>query len=259
MTMRVVDGRHGRFICQDNDQYVGRSLVEYGEYSDAELTLLFPYLEPGAIVVEAGANIGAHTVAIAKRVGPAGRVYAFEPQRLVYQILCGNLALNAIENVYALAVALGDRTGQVRIPAIHYGEDANFGGVELGGEAGEAVAMGTVDALRLERLDLLKADVEGTEELVLRGAEATLKATRPVLYLENDRRVKSPTLLAYLFSLGYEAWWHLPRLFNPDNHARNGANVFGDILSVNILALRRGHPRPPAALPKVATAAEWPL
>lgn len=259
MTMHVVDGRHGRFICQDNDQYVGRSLVAYGEYSDEELAVLRPYLKPGDIVVEAGSNIGAHTVPIAQWVGPAGRVYAFEPQRLIHQMLCGNLALNAIENVYALAVALGDRAGQVRIPVTHYGEDANYGGVELGGEGGDAVAMGTIDALRLDRLDLLKADVEGTEELVVRGAEATLGRTRAVLYLENDRREKSPALLAYLFALGYEAWWHLPRLFNPDNHARKGENVFGNILSVNILGLHREHARPSTALHKVTAATEWPL
>ncbi len=259
MSVCVVDGRHGRFLCQDNDQYVGRSLVVYGEYSDGELTLLRPYLKPGGVVVEAGSNIGAHTVPIAQWVAPEGRVYAFEPQRLVHQMLCGNLAINAIENVFALWVALGDRSGQVRVPAIRYGEDANYGGVELGGEEGDAVAIGTVDALRLDRLDLLKADVEGTEELVLRGAEATIGRTRPVLYLENDRREKSPALLAYLFALGYEAWWHLPPLFNPDNHARKDENVFGGIVSVNILGLQRSHPRPPAALRKVAQASDWPL
>jgi FkbM family methyltransferase len=259
MTMRVIEGRHGRFICQDNDQYVGRSLVEYGEYSESEWALIDRVLKPGDIAVEAGANIGALTVPIAQRVGREGRVYAFEPQRLVYQMLCGNLALNAIENVFALAVAVGDRAGQVRMPTIHYGEDHNYGGVSLGNEQGEAVAMGTVDALGLDRLDLLKADVEGAELLVLRGAEATIRKYWPVLYLEDDRREQSPALLGYIRSLGYDIWWHTPPLFNPANHHGNPNNVFGTIVSVNILCQHPARAAPAPELNKVEELDEWPL
>jgi len=262
MAMQVVKGRHGSFICQDNDHYVGRSLVAYGEYSEIEWALLRQLIGPGDVVVDAGANLGAHTVPIARRVGPEGRVYAFEPQRLVYQMLCGNLALNAIENVYALAVALGDRAGQVRMPRISYGGDANFGGVGLSNDTGEAVAMGTIDALRLERLDLVKADVEGAEALLVKGAEATLGRSHAPLYLENDRREQSPALLATLFALGYDAWWHLPRLFSPENYFGNAENLFAGIVSVNILCRHRARPGADpgsADLKKVAALDEWPL
>lgn len=260
MTMRVIESRHGSFIVQDNDHYVGRSLALYGEYSEGEWALLRQLVKPGDIVIEAGANIGGHTVPLAKQVGDQGRVYAFEPQRLIHHMLAGNLALNGIENTFALAVALGDRAGQVRIPLLHYGADENFGGVSVSGEAGEPVAMGTIDALRLDRLDLLKADVEGAELLVLKGAEATLRKTWPVLYIENDRRDQSPALLAHLASLGYETWWHLPPLFNPDNHARKAENVFGVIRSVNVLGLHRSrrHEAPSGVeLVKVANAEDW--
>ncbi len=242
MTMRVIDSRHGPLIVQDNDQYVGRSLALYGEYSEGEWTVLRQLVQPGDTVIEAGANIGGHTVPLAKRVGPTGRIYAFEPQRLIHHMLCGNLALNEIENTFALAVALGEQAGQVRMPLLHYGADENYGGVSVGSDAGEAVAMGTVDALRLDRLDLLKADVEGAELLALRGAEATLKRHWPALYIENDRRAQSPALLGYLAGLGYDIWWHLPPLFNPDNHFSKTENVFGVILSVNILCLHKSRP-----------------
>ena len=259
MAMRVIEGRHGRFLCQDNDRYVGRSLAAYGEYSEAEVALLARFLAPGGVVVEAGANVGAHTVPLARLVGREGKVFAFEPQRLVFQMLCGNLALNEIENAYAFAMGLADRPGQARVPVIGYGAEANYGGVELGNEEGEAVSIGTVDLLRLDRLDLLKADVEGTEELVLRGAEATIRQARPVLYLENDRREKSPALLAYLQSLGYRAWWHVPRLFSPDNYLRNEQDLFGTIASVNILCRHAVDAHPVPDLQPVAAPDEWPL
>lgn len=245
MTMRVIESRHGSFIVQDNDQYVGRSLAVYGEYSEGEWALLCQMVRPGDTIIEAGANIGGLTVPLAKAVGAMGLVYAFEPQRLIHHMLCGNLALNAIENTHAFAIALGDRTGQVRMPLIHYGADENYGGVSIGNEGEEAVMMGTVDALRLDRLDLLKADVEGAELLVLKGAEATIKRTKPALYLENDRRELSPTLLAYLLGLDYELWWHLPPLFNPENYAGHAENVFGNIRSVNILGLHKDARRAP--------------
>jgi FkbM family methyltransferase len=211
------------------------------------------------VVVEAGANIGAHTVPFAKLVGTEGRIYAFEPQRLVHQTLCGNLALNELENVYALAVAAGDRAGQVRMPVIRYGADANYGGQSLANEEGEAVAMGTVDALRLERLDLLKADVEGTEELVIKGAEITLRKSRPTLYLENDRIERSESLLTRLAALGYEMWWHLPALFEPHNFRGNANNVFGAIVSLNILAQHPTRELPVPNLRKVRSFDEWPI
>jgi FkbM family methyltransferase len=260
MTMRVIEGRHGSFLCQDNDRYIGRSLVAYGEYSEGEVTLFRQILRPGDTVVEAGANIGALTVPIAELVGAAGSVFAFEPQRLIYNMLCGNLALNAIENTHAFAMAVGDRAGQVRVPVVGYGSDANYGGIVAGAaDAGEAVSVGTVDSLKLPRLDFLKADVEGAEEFVLRGAEETIRRDWPTLYLENDRRERSPALLAHLFDLGYEAWWHLPPLFNPDNRFGNRENLFGAIASLNILCQHARRTRPVPELRKVSGIDEWPL
>ena len=86
-----------------HDLYIGRSLDLYGEYSEGEIDLFGQIVQPGQVVVEVGANIGAHTVFLAHRSGPAARVLAFEPQRIVFQTLCANLALNSITNVDASA------------------------------------------------------------------------------------------------------------------------------------------------------------
>ena len=61
------------------------------------------------------------TVAMARLVGPQGRVVALEPQRILYHMLCANLALNALGNVEARQLAAGSATGSLRIPDIDYG------------------------------------------------------------------------------------------------------------------------------------------
>ena len=72
-------------------------------------------LRHGMTVVDVGANIGAHTIYFAKIVGPSGQVFAFEPQRVPYQMLCGNIALNRYGNVVAVNVGLGSELGTVAL------------------------------------------------------------------------------------------------------------------------------------------------
>lgn len=235
---RLIQGRHGCLLYNRNDQYVGRSLEEYGEYAEAEVALFRQLLRPGATVVEAGANIGAHTLVLAQLVGPQGRVFAFEPQRLCFQVLCANLALNGLANVVARQSALGEAPGRLYVPLLDPQAEQNFGGLSLGSHPqGEEVPIETVDGLNLPGCLLLKADVEGMEQAVLRGAEQTLARCRPFLYLENDRPEKSAALIEYLLERKYRLYWHVTPLFSPSNHFANPTNVFPGIVAPNMLGV----------------------
>src|SRR4051794_7022915 len=86
--------RHRRMMYLLADQYIGRSLDYYGEYCEAEGGVFDQLVGPGQIVIEVGANIGTHTVRLGQLVGPGGAVIAFEPQRVLFYLLCANLALN---------------------------------------------------------------------------------------------------------------------------------------------------------------------
>ena len=164
-------------------------------------------MRPGDVVVEAGANIGVHTLPLAKRVGPGGRVYAFEPQRLVFQTLCANAALNGLTNVDCRQAACGADRGEILVPEFDFSAANNFGGLSLGRHAqGERVPVVTIDSLALPACRFIKADVEGMELQVLKGARETIARCRPVLYVENDRADSSPALIAYLLSLGYRLY-----------------------------------------------------
>jgi FkbM family methyltransferase len=236
--LRVKQCRHGAMMYLPADLFVGRSLDLYGEFSEGEVALFAQIVKPGMFVVDVGANIGAHTVFFAKAVGPGGRVVAIEPQRILYQILCGNLALNAIGNTFAQHAGLGSAPGSILVPPLNYAASHNFGGLALGEFTdGEQVLVTTLDALALPACHLLKIDVEGMEAQVLQGARQTLARHRPILYVENDRSEKSAALIALLFELGYRLFWHLPPLFHADNFAGHAENVFSGIVSINMVGI----------------------
>lgn len=216
-----------------NDIYVGRSLDTYGEFCEAEMRLLGQTVKPGMTVVEAGANIGTHTVFFSRVVGAGGKVLAFEPQRVIYQMLCGNLALNQLSNVQAIHGGLGRDAAVLSLPPIDYSGTENFGG----SEAGEKVPIASLDSLDLEAWHFIKIDVEGMELQVLEGARATIAWFEPFVYVENDRDDTSPALIEWLLSAGYRLFWHLPPLFSADNFFANPENVFGNLISANMLGV----------------------
>lgn len=257
MTVRLAQGRLGSFLYQDNDQFIGRALEVYGEASEGELELLRQLVVPAGVVIEAGANIGTIAIPLARALGPQGRLILFEPQRLIFQMLCGNLALNEISNTEALHKAVGAMGGVTTIQSVGYGQRFNYGSAQVGVADGEAVEMVTIDSLELSRLDLLIADVEGYEEALLIGAERTLMRCRPSLYLENNIREKSPALLARLFACGYQVWWHLPPMFYAGNGRGVTKDVFNGMLTVNILCLPEGRASSVKGMRPVTSVNDW--
>jgi len=235
---RLKDCRNGKMLYLHRDEYVGRSLDVYGEFSEGEADLFRKLVHRNDIVIEVGANIGAHTVLMAQQAGPKGLVLAFEPQRILYHILCANIALNNLFNVHTYLAAVGKETGVLKVPPIDYSVEANFGGLPLGDgdiTSGELVPLTPLDSIDVPYLRLIKVDVEGMEADVLEGARNLIARHRPFLYVENDRREKSGALITLIDSLGYDMWWHLPPMFNPDNFAHNSENIFVNIVSTNLL------------------------
>lgn len=254
---QLVQTRYGPMLYNRFDQYVGGSLAAYGEFSEGEAAMFSQLVGNGNIVVEAGANIGAHTVHLAQMVGEQGAIYAFEPQRVVFQTLCANLALNQLVNVTARQQGLGRNASEMVLPNVDPRVENNFGGLSLlQNVPGEKVSIVTIDSLALPRCDLIKVDVEGMEEEVIAGALNTIAKFRPTLYLENDRAEKSASLIRFLQSLNYKIWWHLSPLFNPNNFAKNSTNIFGGIVSINILCQPAESAKPVTGLREILDANE---
>jgi FkbM family methyltransferase len=248
--------RYGQMLINRHDVYIGRALDLYGEWSEGEIDLFRQVLRPGMVAVDAGANIGTHTVAMAQFVAPNGTVYAFEPQRIVFQTLAANVALNSLANVFCLQRALGEAPGVLHVPPLDYTVPNNFGGVELGGAThGERVEIMRIDDLDLPACHLIKIDVEGMELAVLKGAAETIKRCQPLLYVEADRVERRDEVIAWLDAQGYALYWHTVPLYNPTNARGNATNVFPGVVSLNVLAIPSTVPQEVAGLERVTVPA----
>lgn len=238
---KLIKARHGTILYNKNDIYIGKSIEKYGEFSYLEAKIFEQICKAGDVVIEVGANIGAHTLYLSKLVGN-GYVFAFEPQRLVFQNLCANLALNSISNVFAYQEAISNENGTIIIPECNFKENNNFGGINIENtKNGTTVNRQKLDNFlnKIDRLKLLKIDVEGMEILVIKGAKELIDKFRPIIYVENDRQEHSKELIELLWSLDYKMYWHLPRLYNKNNFFNEEENIFGNIVSVNMFCIHK--------------------
>lgn len=230
----IVPTAYGTMIVNRNDWMesngkrfgVGWDLMETGRYAQGELdnlAILLRACRPDPVLLDIGANIGVHSLMFSSMAGANGVVRAFEAQRIVYQMLLGNLAINSIENVYTQQVAMGAAPGTLRLPPVDYSRNWNFGGMGLidegpdpqfvpgsaersAADRKEDIEVITLDSLALPRVDFLKIDVEGMERDVLVGGRVTLERDRPLMQVEWLARDQG-ALPAYLLDrLGYRIY-----------------------------------------------------
>jgi FkbM family methyltransferase len=159
--------------------------------------------DSGEVVLDIGANIGTHTVALAKM---GWRVIAFEPQRQVYELLHANILVNGCTRVNAFHMGLSNEGGSLRMARYSLAQGANMGGVPLGKEhTGELVTVQKLDdvlaALGGPRVRLIKIDVEGHERQVFEGGAATLRRDRPIIYFEDHTGENQRWLRAFGYSI----------------------------------------------------------
>ena len=187
---------------------VVRDTLRQGSFEAREVEILRSHTLESGVFIDVGANIGYFTLLASRWVGSAGRVYAFEPVRQTYMLLRRNIALNNSVNVTTFQVACAAEPGELSIVT---GQDSGWAYLSTDGQGGEQVAVTTVDRFvveqRLDRLDVVKIDVEGADFEVIKGACQTIKRFRPVIWLEThhlSRFGAAPSdVVEYLEPLGY--------------------------------------------------------
>jgi FkbM family methyltransferase len=184
----LADGRH---YLLDTDIKAARlfNVPFTGTFEPDETAFARRVIQPGHVCIDVGANFGWFTVLMSQRAGEQGAVHAFEPIRDTAQLLQRNVDINNCRNVYVNPIALDDTdaTREIFVPDI--GVSGSFALHEYRDNFdSETVTTMTLDRYvelqELPRIDFIKADIEGAELNMLRGAARTLARFHPVLMLE---------------------------------------------------------------------------
>ncbi len=229
----LVGTRWGMMLGLQCDPFQTATLLLYGEWAREEVNTICSVLKPGDVALDIGANIGTVAVAMAKKVGTTGYVFAFEPQRAAFCCLCANTALtHNLKQLEPIKAAVSDVDGVISVPLVDVDKPFNVGGVRLDDPdynlvtklPSEEVSCVRIDSLQLQRCDLMKIDVETMESKVLSGALQTITRCRPVIFAEtmcdlnNAVEKRNVEAMRLIFdSLKYDTRRFSPPLFSKDN------------------------------------------
>ena len=240
--------KHGIFSYYSNDQYIGKSLSEYGEWSEAEVSLVKQLLADNENIIEVGSNIGTHTIPLAKQVSNGGFVYAIEPRHQNHKLLLDNIKNNELKNVKVLKIAISSKEGEAYMNTFDENIASNYGDSRIFSSNfnnAETVPVKTLDQLFYDNIKerksikLIKCDAQGQELNIILGSKKIIDHYKPYLYFENDDIDTSKALIETIKNMGYVLFWHLPPLYNPDNFLKNTKNIFPKIVSCNMLCIHR--------------------
>lgn len=212
---------------------IGISLLDHGNNNtvEADVTVRALLDVENPVIFDVGANIGTYASWVARWAAARnGRVYCFEPQRVVFQMLCGNMAINNIFNVHAYQLGLGKEESYIDLPEINYQlPGSSFAAFSLDGvdrkkyqnvpNSSQRVEISTLDKFvhdwNINKIDFIKIDAEGLDIDVIEGGMNSILKFKPDLLVEylhlgsskdeDTREQGKLRLVDYLDNFGYSS------------------------------------------------------
>lgn len=232
-----------KFFYLENDKYIGQRIA-LEKYEPYETQLILRQTKKGDVVVDVGANIGYYTVLLADKVGKTGKVYAFEPDIISFEILKKNIEANNLKNVVAINVGVGSKNETKML----YKSEENLGDHKLFNDqflmsnvqktqnppvgkptsslnppkadafrrAGEREAIKIIkldDYLADIKVNLIKIDTQGWEPEVVEGAKEIIKKNKPIIFMEYSpasyslAKLDGQNMMKFLRSVYPKCWW----------------------------------------------------
>jgi FkbM family methyltransferase len=237
----------GPMFHYSDDEVIGRSLRQYGQWAIDEIALIahIMHAEAPGDFIDLGANVGTHTVGIAT-LFPEAEVFSFEANPRTHQLLCTNATANGLTNANLFNYLASDLSALSRVVTNIADIGKNLGAVgfqvvPFDTRAGQLQLQVAVDDIYPgERpAAFVKIDVNGMELKALRGTRGTLERSRPAIYFENGGRADAGPLFDDLASLGYETFWHINFPFDEQNFRGDQTNVFGGSVEIGTLCVHR--------------------
>jgi FkbM family methyltransferase len=191
-------------------------LLEQEDWFEKEIAFVRRLIQPGMRAVDVGANFGIYTSALARGVGPGGRVWALEPASTTLECLAETVALNSFTQVDVVRLALSNRSGTARLGIARNSELNSL--TVMGDQPTEEVPLATLDGFAatadLKNIDFLKLDAEGEELNILAAGQDFMHRESPLVMFEvKVGDAHNSQLPAALRKMGYEIY----RLIGPDS------------------------------------------
>lgn len=225
---RVVQLDGYKICTRPADATVSAAILNDGEYEPNVIRELAPLLRPGVVFLDVGANLGYQTLMAAARVGPTGRVLAFEPNPDNLALLREGIRLNGFTNItlYPLAAADRERTIEMHPDGTNSTSlvsDPSAGGPAPARTTFRFSALGRCHTLKavaldavladLDRVDVVKLDIDGGEPRALQGMDGLIRKHRPAAFVEycpecikHVSRVPPEVVLDYFYERDYDLY-----------------------------------------------------
>lgn len=251
----LVETRHEFSIWCDRSDYIGRTIIDSGEWEPLISRTIQACLRPGDLAIDVGANIGYDTLLMSTAVGTSGQVLAFEPNLDNLGRLIRNLQQSRVNNVCVQSTALSDRPGWGDMSL-----DGEFGHANLrnDGQSKRTQKILTLDLdalLHLEsgrRIQLVKMDVEGFEYKVLQGMKRWLAQVDNIIcevqlqFLERCG-ASAQALFELMLAHGFIAWCADPesdgKWVPGDEHFRPAKTFTSGMIGFDVLFCRNPTPQ----------------
>lgn len=199
--METYNTKYGLITLYKNEVYIGNEFKK-GKYWDIDTMLLLQeYINPNRNILEIGGHCGTSSIVYASFLNNENKIYVYEPQHNMYNLLVQNINQNNLQNKIIpnnLGVFCFEGNGQMNnidldggggIVAKRYNEECdiycNFGGIGLGSD-GENIKLTTIDNMNLDNIGFIHCDAQGSESFIFSKGLETIKKYRPVILYENN-------------------------------------------------------------------------
>jgi len=229
----LVSTNHGTMLVNRNDYRlvegggygIGYQILNTSSFDQPEIDFALSLLQSrrqhfgeGVIAIDCGANIGVHTIEWAQFMTGWGEVISFEAQERIFYALAGNIIMNNCFNARAIWAAVGASAGEIGVPIPDYHQPSSYGSLEIlktentefigqniNYQNTQSTQMIAIDDLKLDRVDLIKIDIEGMEIQALHGALETIERAKPLMLIEHIK-TNIIDITNFLSNYGYKIY-----------------------------------------------------
>jgi FkbM family methyltransferase len=193
--------RYGKVSLYKNDAFIRQPFVNGSYWDEETLIKLKQFIDTNKNIIEIGGHCGTSTLIYASYISNDNKVFVYEPQEKLFNLLLKNINDNNLQNKiipYNKGVFCYEGKGNMNdidldggrgIVEKRYGEEShlncNFGGITLG-RLGETIDLTTIDRMGHENIGFIHCDAQGSENFIFSDGIETITKNRPVILYENN-------------------------------------------------------------------------